>query len=70
VQKVAVVFTLDRSGRLLKAEVVDSSDSRLNAGAVEAMKKASPFPPIPESLKEIANEPLRMQFTVTIGLRG
>lgn len=69
-QKVGVVFTLDRSGRLIKAEVLESSDPRLNAGAVEAMKKASPFPPIPDSLKDLANEPLRMQFTVTIGLRG
>jgi hypothetical protein len=42
----------------------------LNASAVEAMTRASPFPPIPESLKELANEPLRMQFTVLIGVRG
>jgi TonB family protein len=69
-QKVGVVFTLDRSGRLIKADVLESSDPRLNAGAVEAMKKASPFPPIPESLKDLANEPLRMQFTVTVGIRG
>jgi TonB family protein len=69
-QKVGVVFTLDRSGRLIKADVLESSDARLNAGAVEAMKKASPFPPIPDSLKDLANEPLRMQFTVTIGIRG
>jgi len=69
-QKVGVVFTLDRSGRLIKADVLESSDNRLNAGAIEAMKKASPFPPIPDSLKDLANEPLRMQFTVTIGIRG
>ena len=69
-QKVGVVFTLDRSGRLIKADVLESSDARLNAGAMEAMRKASPFPPIPDSLKDLANEPLRMQFTVTIGLRG
>jgi len=69
-QKVGVVFTLDRSGRLIKADVLESSDTRLNAGAIEAMKKASPFPPIPDSLKDLANEPLRMQFTVTIGIRG
>jgi TonB family protein len=69
-QKVGVVFTLDRSGRLIKADILESSDARLNAGAMEAMKKASPFPPIPDSLKDLANEPLRMQFTVTIGLRG
>ena len=70
VQKVGVVFTLDRSGRLIKADVLESSDARLNAGAMEAMRKASPFPPMPDSLKDLANEPLRMQFTVTIGLRG
>ena len=69
-QKVGVVFTLDRSGRLIKADILESSDARLNAGAMEAMKKASPFPPIPDSLKDLANEPLRMQFTVTIGIRG
>lgn len=69
-QKVGVVFTIDRSGRLIKADVLESSDPRLNAGAMEAMKKAAPFPPIPDSLKDLANEPLRMQFTVTIGLRG
>jgi TonB family protein len=70
VQKVAVLFTLDRAGRLVHSEVLDSSDARLNASAVEAMKRASPFPPIPESLKDLANSPLRMQFTVTIGVRG
>lgn len=70
VQKVAVLFTLDRAGRLVHSEVLDSSDSRLNASAVAAMKRASPFPPIPESLKDLANSPLRLQFTVTIGVRG
>ena len=38
--------------------------------AVEAMKRAAPFAPIPESLKDLANTPLRMQFTVSIGVRG
>ena len=70
VQKVAILFTLDRAGRLVHSEVLDSSDARLNASAVEAMKRASPFPAIPESLKDLANSPLRMQFTVTIGVRG
>jgi TonB family protein len=70
VQKVAILFTLDRAGRLVQSEVLDSTDARLNASAVEAMKRASPFAPIPESLKELANTPLRMQFTVTIGVRG
>jgi TonB family protein len=70
VQRVAIVFTLDRAGKLLQADVADSSDARMNTSAVEAMRRASPFPPIPENLKELANEPLRMQFTVTVGVRG
>jgi TonB family protein len=70
VQKVAILFTLDKAGRLIRSEVLDSTDARLNASAVEAMKRASPFPPIPDSLKDLANTPLRMQFTVTIGVRG
>jgi hypothetical protein len=49
---------------------MDSSDSRLNGSAVEAMKRASPFPPIPPSLKELANEPLIMWFEVSNQIRG
>ena len=70
VHKVAILFTLDRAGRLVQSEVLESSDARMNASAVEAMKRASPFAPIPESLKDLANTPLRMQFTVTVGVRG
>ena len=70
VQRVAILFTLDRAGRLVQSEVLESTDARLNASAVEAMKRASPFAPIPESLKDLANTPLRMQFTVSIGVRG
>lgn len=70
VQRVAILFTLDRAGRLVQSEVLDSTDARLNASAVDAMKRASPFAPIPESLKDLANTPLRMQFTVSIGVRG
>jgi TonB family protein len=70
VQKVAILFTLDRAGRLVQSEVLESTDARMNASAVDAMKRAAPFPPIPDSLKDLANTPLRMQFTVTIGVRG
>ena len=70
VQKVAVRFSLDRAGKLTLAEVLDSSDSRLNTSAVEAIKRASPFPPIPESLKDLANEPMIIRFEVAIRVRG
>lgn len=71
VQEVAVRFSLDRAGKLIQAQVLDSSDTRLNTSAIEAMKRASPFPPIPESLaKELANEPLIVRFKVSIRVRG
>ena len=70
VQKVTVRFTLDRAGKLTQAVVLESSDSRLNTSAVEAMKRASPFPPIPDSLKDLANEPLIMRFEVSNRVRG
>jgi TonB family protein len=70
VQKVTVRFALDRAGKLTQAVVLESSDSRLNASAVEAMKRASPFPPIPDSLKDLANEPLIMRFEVSNRVRG
>ena len=70
-QKLNVRFTLDRAGKLIQADVLESSDPRLNASAMEAMKRASPFPPIPENLIEyLANEPLIIRFAVFIGVRG
>jgi TonB family protein len=70
VQKVAIRFALDRAGKLTLSEVLDSSDSRLNASALEAIRQASPFPAIPESLKDLANEPMIIRFEVAIRVRG
>ncbi len=70
VQKVTVRFILDRAGKLSQAEVLESTDSRINVSALEAMKRASPFPPIPDSLKDLAGEPLIIRFTVAINIRG
>ena len=69
-QIVTVRFTLDRAGKLVQAEVVESSDSRLNTSALEAMKRASPFPPIPESLKNLANDPIIMLFIRKATIKG
>jgi len=70
VQKVSVRFTLDKAGKLSQVEVLDSTDLRINGSALEAMKKASPFPPIPESLRDLAGESLIIRFTVDIRIRG
>ena len=70
VQKVAIRFALDRAGKLTLSEVLESSDTRLNASALEAIKRASPFPAIPDSLKDLANEPMIIRFEVAIRVRG
>jgi len=67
--QVNVIFVLDRAGKVIRAEVADSTDPRLATGAVQAMRTASPFPPIPDSLKELAGWPLRMRFNVDFGVK-
>ena len=64
-QTLALRFVLDSDGKLVSAEVVDSTDARLNGSVIEAINRAVPFPPIPEDLKEgLAGQPLIMRFSV------
>jgi TonB family protein len=68
--QVNVVFVIDRSGNLGQARVLDSTNQSLNESALQAMKLASPFPPIPESLKELAGTPVRVRFHVDFGINA
>lgn len=70
VQKVSVRFAIDRAGKLTQADVLESTDPRINTSALEAMKKASPFPPVPASLSDLVDEPLIIRFTVAVRMRG
>ena len=64
-QTVTVRVVLDVSGKLVNAEVVSSTDARLDAPALDAVNRASPFPPITEDVKKLAGEPgLILKFTV------
>lgn len=67
--QVNVVFVIDRGGKLVRVEVLDSSEPRLDNSALKAMRQASPFPPIPESLRELAGMPLRIKFSIDFGVR-
>ncbi|MFQ5882416.1 MAG: TonB family protein [Candidatus Methylomirabilales bacterium] len=66
VQKVSLRFSLDRAGAAHGVKVVRSTNARLNQSAVEAMGRASPFPPIPEKFRALVGQPLTLIFTVTI----
>jgi TonB family protein len=66
---VTLRFVLDIDGKLVSAEVVESTDARLNSSAIEAINRASPFSRIPEDLKRLAGEPMVMKFTVIMTRR-
>ncbi|MEX0803918.1 MAG: TonB C-terminal domain-containing protein [Candidatus Binatia bacterium] len=69
IHRLNIVFVLDKSGNLMRAEIVDTSDPRLNTSAVQAIRMAAPFPPIPATLKELAGEPLRVRFNIDFGIK-
>jgi len=64
--KVSLRFSLDQAGGVHDVKVVDSTNRTLNESAVQAMERASPFPPIPEKFKKLVGEPLILIFTVII----
>jgi TonB family protein len=66
VHKVSVRFTLDRAGAGHDVQVVRSTNRALNASAVQAMHRASPFPPIPEKFRALVGQPLTLIFTMTV----
>jgi protein TonB len=65
-QTVKIAFSLGPEGSLREARVVSSSSSVLNEGALWAMRRAAPFPPLPDKFRTLAGQPLVMSFTVTI----
>jgi len=68
-QQVNLVFVLDLGGKLVQVEVLDSKNAKIDRSALMAMRAASPFPPIPESLKDLAGWPLRIKFTIDFGVK-
>jgi TonB family protein len=63
-------FVLDRAGKLVRVEVIDSTDSKLNRSAIDAMKRASPFPPMPDSIKELAGTEMFIKFPTERVVKG
>ena len=59
---VVLSFTLDRGGTARNIGIVSATDQRVAENAVTAMKRSSPFPPIPEGLRCLAGEPLSGTF--------
>ncbi len=62
---VVIRLRLDRSGRVSDVRVEKSSgDKQFDASAVQAVRRASPFPPVPDSAQSLVGD-LRMVLDPT-----
>ncbi len=62
-QQVSLKFVLDVAGSASNVELVRASDNALGASAVDALRSASPFPPIPERARCLAQRRLIGTFS-------
>jgi TonB family protein len=64
--KVVIRLRLERSGRVSDVRVEKSSgDTKFDASAVQAVRRASPFPPVPDSAQSSLVGDLRMVLDPT-----
>ena len=59
---VRVKFVLDTSGTATRVEFVGDTDPVLGTSAVEALRAASPFPPMGDDVRCLATQPLTATF--------
>ncbi len=55
-QSVSIRFKLDAAGSVLAADVVGGGDPRLNRSALDALRSASPFPPMSGRVRCLAGQ--------------
>jgi TonB family protein len=65
-QTVKLGFALRLDGTLEEARVLSSTSAVLDESAQSAMRRATPFPPLPLKFRALAGQPLVMSFTVTV----
>jgi TonB family protein len=61
---VVLRFAIDVAGSTSSIELV-TGDNALGAGAVDAMRAASPFPPMPDPARCLADRTLKLTFTTS-----
>jgi TonB family protein len=63
-QQVKLRFVLEPGGSLTRVEVLQASDRTLGANAMEALRAAAPFPPMPERVRCLARHNLTGTWSV------
>jgi hypothetical protein len=61
-QEVRIAFALDAGGSALDVKLVHAEDRALGSSAVDALRSASPFPPMREPVRCIAHHPMVFIF--------
>ena len=69
-ERVTLRFKLDVAGSASAVQLVNASSNALGASAVDAMRAASPFPPIPEAARCLAQGRIRATFTSSESVAG
>lgn len=66
-QQVTLRFTLDAAGSAVSVDLLDSADRALGASAIQALRSAAPFPPMPDDVRCLARTPIRGTFRNPVG---
>ena len=62
-QKVTLRFALDVAGSPITVSLVRASDNALGASAIDALRAAAPFPPMPEEARCLVRLPITATFS-------
>lgn len=62
-QRVTLRFRLDVAGSATKVSLIKADDNALGVSAIDALRSASPFPPIPDSARCLARVPITATFS-------
>jgi TonB family protein len=60
--RVVLRFQLDVAGSPSRIQIVRADDNALGVSAIDAMRAAAPFPPLPEPARCIADLPITGTF--------
>jgi TonB family protein len=66
-ERVTLRFHIDVAGSASRVSLVDASDNALGASAVDALRAAAPFPPMPEDVRCLSQVPIVGTFTNPVG---
>lgn len=62
-KRVTLRWRLDSAGSASSVSVVNAEDNALGASAVDALRSASPFPPMPENVRCLTRVPIQGTFS-------